>query len=527
MNEKLQNGREASGSRNTQGEENATSGNGFTTSRRRFLSALGAGVAAPAVMTGTSEAAVEDQYGTVYDIVEDGGADNTGGESITPILRDLCDDDTLIKFPPGEYYMDEQFRFTGFENFGLVGDDATLVPANYYDFDGPQYRLFRLGIYYSPGRDLRVEGFTVDLTADDTGIRAIEAQVSDGLVVRDIRIEGQHDSGTFGPALFDVTDPNGTGVIERFYAPDGGAYSDETPGDLWRGPTGILVSTSHEGTVRFKDCYVGAFPDNGLYAVTDGRVVVEGGTYKNSQAASIRLGGDGCTVDGATVKVDDWRPGDTNQRGIRLDEGSDLRVENSAIILDKPNGHAISVMNDVDSARIHNSRIVIGDEVNHGIVVSPYAGPTTITNSAIEINGGGNAIQINGSDAGRVLCQYVDITGNASGNSWRHAIKCNRNDCEFRVVDITQNGTNYRRGIEVNGDDCLVYKGQFETTHHPIIVNGARTWIEGITAASSDGYQAIRLNDQSYDATIKNNELANGILDKGSSGLSFYGNEIL
>ena len=148
-------------------------------SRRTYLKLTG-GIAASAALMGSASASssksdYEDQYGTVIDMTEV-GADDDGNDSITPVLREHADDDTLLYFPSGEYYMDEQFRFTGFENFGIVGDEATIVPANYYDFDdnGGSYRLFRLGVEYDPGTDLRFEGFTIDQTADDTGIRVIE-----------------------------------------------------------------------------------------------------------------------------------------------------------------------------------------------------------------------------------------------------------------------------------------------------------------------------------------------------------------
>ncbi|WP_223302066.1 hypothetical protein [Haladaptatus sp. R4] len=149
----------------------------------------------------SSQSDYSDQYGNVIDVTE-AGADNDGNESITPVLEDNADDDTLLYFPEGEYYMDSQFRFTGFTNFGMVGQNATLIPANYNDFDGGgdnNYRLFRLGVVDQPGKDLRVENFTVDQTEDNTGIRVIEAEVTDGLTIRDIEVKGTHDSGTWGP----------------------------------------------------------------------------------------------------------------------------------------------------------------------------------------------------------------------------------------------------------------------------------------------------------------------------------------
>ncbi len=498
--------------------------------RRKFMGAVGATAAGATLFSSQNAKAatttsIEDGYSRVIDIVEDAGADNTGTESITPILRKYAGDDTLIKFPPGRYYMDSQFRFTGFRNFGLVGDDATLVPANYDEFDGPQYRLFRLGIYYNPGVDLRVQGFTVDLTAERTGIRAIDAMVDDGLFVDDITIVGRHDTGTFGPALFSITSPDGKGMVKRFRANDGGAWDENTPGDLWRGPTGILCSQYHTGQIEFKDCELDDWPDNGLYAVTNGRVIVNGGRYANSEAASIRLGGHDCIVTGAEVVVDKQNPQNQNQRGIRLDAGPNMAVVDTTIRLEKPNGHALTVMNDCESAYLRGLDISIGDEVCHGIVVQSQAGPTEIVDTNIDIQRGGNAIQINGTDAGKVHCEYVDITGNADGDSWRHAIRCNRNDCEFRVVNVNQPGDHFRRALVLNGDNVLVYRGKQAATHVPIVVNSAGAWIERIEAESFSGREGIKLNSMSSDVTIKRSTIANGIWDKSTDGLRMYGNE--
>jgi hypothetical protein len=121
--------------------------------------------------------------------------------------------------------------------------------------------------------------FRLDQTAPDTGIRVIETVVEDGLEVRDITVSGEHDSGTWGPGRFAISDPDGSGLVEGFEVPDGGAWEDETPnaGNLWRGPSGI-VSNINRGTLRFADCVLGGFPDNGLYAAgSTGKIIVDGG----------------------------------------------------------------------------------------------------------------------------------------------------------------------------------------------------------------------------------------------------------
>ena len=507
-----------------------------TTRRRYLVGAAAVGVAgaagaysAPArAETFADEIdAYSERFGTIVDVTE-AGADDTGGTSITKVVNKQTADDTLLVFPPGEYFIDDQVRFTGYTNFGMVGNDATLVPADVHDYDGPKYRMFRFGVQYRPGRDLLFEGFTIDQTADDTGVRVLEAFVEDGLEVRDVTVLGQHDSGAFGPALLSVTEPDGSGVVERFEAADGAAWVDDTPDPLglWRGPTGILLSGYHRGTMELRDCVLGGFPDNGLYGCTNGTVRVVGGHYENSNAASIRLGGTECVVRGATITVDENPAHFRNQRGIRLDDGANCLVDDVTIDLSAPNGHALSVLADVEYARIQNTTVTIAERVNHGIVVSPGAGPAHIFDTDVVIHGGGNAIQIGGTDEGPVVCKGVRVWGQASGAGFRHAIRCNRNDCEFRKIKVWQPGPDYRRGIVFNGDDCLLYDAQFKTRHHPVWVNGDGAWMEANTLESYDDYAAIRLNDRSSTATIKENTLYNGVLDLGCDGLRMYGNVI-
>ncbi len=498
--------------------------------RRSYLSLAGAAALGVASSSGTAAAthSLNDDYGTVVDIV-DAGADPEGGESITPVLREVADDDTLVKFPPGRYYMDEQFRFTGFSNFGLASNGATIVPASYEEFDGPQYRLFRLGVDYDPGVDLHIENFTIDQTAADTGIRAFHVEVDDGLVVRDVDVVGEHDSGTWGPGLFNITSSSGSGLVENFRAPDGGTYSARTPGDLRWGPTGIIVDVNHRGTIEFRDCELGGFPDNGLYVSDDdGQVVVRGGEYRNSRAASIRLAGQNSYVRGAMVVVDRNREYDVNQRGIRLENGSGLSVFDTTIRLDAANGAAVSVQNSADSAWLSGLSISVdGDEPNHGVVVSPEAGETVLLHSDIEQRtpGGYGLWTKAGSNSERAVAEYCTFTGSVGDDTARAAIRADRDNTQIRAVTIDQISTRYRHGIELTGDDCFLYGGRYISGGYPVVNVGDDTWMEELTAGSTGGREAVQLYDQSSGVTIKESVLENGIEDRGSAGLRTYLNE--
>ncbi len=509
-------------------------------SRRTFLQGLTAAGATGIGLTTTASASTSDpyahyydDYATVVDVVE-AGADDTGNESITPVLEAERADDTLFVFPEGRYFMDEQFRFTGFENVGFVGDGATLVPADYYAFDGPQYRLFRLGVSYSPGRQLRFEGFDVDQTAPDTGIRTIEAYVSDRLEVRDVTIHGQHDSGTWGPGMFNVTDSDGWGIVERFRAPDGGAWVENTPndGNRWRGPIGIEAN-QNAGTLEFRRCWLGAFPNNGLYAAGgDGEIIVHGGLYRNSNGANIRVGGRGSEVRWPTVEVDHTRSQDRSQRGIRMENGRNITVHGAAIEVTspKPTSHAISVMNTCESARIENTRLQLeGSDVNHGIVVSPEAGETTIVDTEItHETAGGYPLWIRDSDrTEQVLAEYLSISGRAGDESgFRDGIRCERDGCRFSHVDVTQYGRNGvdRNAIVNTASDLTVYKSTLRASQYPYIDIGSNAVVRDSDLESSGGHEAVCLYSSSENPAFKKNRLVDGIRDLGASGVVVWEN---
>ncbi|WP_241471233.1 right-handed parallel beta-helix repeat-containing protein [Natrinema salifodinae] len=509
-------------------------------SRRTFLRGVGTACLAGIGLTSTVSASSSDPYAQYYDDystvidVTEAGADNTGTESITPVLEDLRGDDTLLVFPEGRYYMDEQFRYTGFENFGVVGENATLVPANFHDFDGPQYRLFRLGVPYSPGRRLRFEGFDVDQSAPDTGIRAIEANVSGRLEVRDVTVRGEHDSGTWGPGLFNITDPDGSGIVERFRAPDGAAWVENTPnaGNRWRGPIGIEAN-QNAGTLEFRRCWLGAFPNNGLYAAGgDGAIIVHGGWFRNSNGANVRVGGRGSEIRWPTVEVDATRPEDRTQRGIRIESGRNIEISGAAVEITSPmpTSHAISVMNTCESARIENTRVTIqGSDVNHGIVLSPECGEATIVDTSVtHETAGGYPLWIRESDrTEQILAENVTITGRAGDDGgFRDGIRCERDNCRFNGVEVEQYGRDGtdRNAIVNTGSDVTIYESTLRANQYPYVDTGSETLVRDSDLESSSGREAVCLYSSSSNPTFKKNRLADGIRDFGASGVTTWEN---
>lgn len=426
--------------------------------------------------------------------------------------------------------MDEQLRFTEFENFGMVGDGyAVLRPAPADEFSG-EPRLFKFGTHYAPGRNLRIENFAIDFTPENTGVRAFQCQVSDGVEIRDLYFAGRHDAGTWGPMLVDLVDDGGYGVVENVEMLYGGAYTENTSQDadpaVNTGPTGFLLSPYHEGRLDLHNVRIGPFPDNGLYVSgANGQVVVDGGYFRNSNVANVRLAGDDSVVKDATFVVDHNRPEDEGQRAIRLDEGSRLRVADIEMDLLEPNGNGITVMPGIDSARIDGVSMTIGNTICDGIVVTEGAGETEILDTEIETNGAGQALKVLSGDAD-VTARNVTVTGEATGAfGGRCAVRCEREGAVFRGLSIDQPGDGYRRGIGLHADGCSLLGGEFVARHHPVLSDADYIRIDEVESRSYDEYEGIKLESGNAHVDISNSVVYEGILDEGTEDLDTWGNE--
>lgn len=486
------------------------------TTRRTFLRTVSAGIAGTGVAGIAGADSLEDRYRTVIDVA-DAGADRTGSTSVSPLLQELLDDDTLLKFPPGRYDMDEQVRASGLQHAGLVGDDATLVPANYHDFDGPQYRLFRLGVHDDPGRDIHVENFTIDQRDSATGIRAFHVCASDDLLVRNIDVVGRHTSGTWGPGLFRITDPAGSGRVVGFRMPDGADWESETPGDLWRGPTGILVN-GHTGHLRLDDCVVRNFPDNGLYVTGSGSVSITGGHFQNNGPVNVRIGAARGQITGTQFVVDTNPPAYAAQIPIRVDYADRIEIENVDVRQSALNGASIQIEDGVDDAWIEDSSLTIGAESAPGIVAEPGSGRLAIVDTDVEIDGSANAIRILGPDGGSAVVQGGRIDGDASGGTLRHAIRCERDDCEFRDLTIDQWGPDRRRGLALLGQNGTLYRCRFRATDRPVTVRGDDVWIEDCYFDSYSGDESLKIGSGVDGFRIKGCEFPDGIWNASDDG---------
>ncbi|XVH31008.1 hypothetical protein ACNS7O_11515 [Haloferacaceae archaeon DSL9] len=503
------------------------------------LSALGTGVfgrSADAQQQSGAWTAREEGFETVVNIVE-AGASNAGSQSINAVLRRVSGNDTLVKFPPGTYLLTDTFRLTGFQNFGMIGQNATIRIGPTRGFS--ESPAFKLGVPEAPGNGLLVENLVFDQRGTNRGQRAIQSSMTDGLRIRDILVRGQHDTVAESGGTFNIVDPNGRGTVERFQFPDGTLPIRTETGDrVQPGRSGITTNVNHVGTLWYKDCTVVSCHDNGMYVRGGGRsqngtVVVQGGLYRNNNVSNIRIGGANSAIEDVQVVVDQNEVEFLNQRGIRLDDGANVVVNNAEIRLPQPNGDAISVLNEVGAATIVDTNIHLGDRAARGINVSAQAGPLRVIDTTINTTGpdeGGAAIFLAGGSTSNhtpVTIENSSVTGNASGATGsREAVIVQRDNATFRNVTIDQPGRALRQGINISGRNCNVVDCNIQARHHPIVARGPNLQVRNSQLQSYGGYHAIRFYAGSS-GQVLDNVLQRGIQDSGASSLLQRGNQYI
>lgn len=386
-----------------------------------------------------------DEYGNVVDLKR-AGADPTGQEDIIPLLEAHAADDTLLYLAEGTYLMADDWLFEGFEQFGIVGPEATLRPP-----DGYRRTMF----LFNDAKGLRIEGLTFDFRAESTGARPLNARIADGLLVRDVTVRGQQDVDQ-DMMRFDVMDPDGSGLVERMHLPDG------APRDL---PiTGCLVTGDSEGALTFRDCRIVGFPDNGLYAsAATGPVTVEGGYYANNAIANVRVG-DGGVVRGVHVRADRHSNHGENTRGIRLREGAFALVEGCTIeMLEVPSSDgAITVSTHMREAEIRDTTIRIDTD---GVAAVLAKSPVDKYEEDEDVSTA-------------VTLRNVEITGAAAGKAAVNVV--DRNGSRFENLCIQQTGAS-RDGIRLlRSNDNRIIGAGIDVTGEAIVLEESTADTQGI-----------------------------------------------
>ncbi len=351
-------------------------------------------------------------YESVVNVVN-AGADPNGEESVRPVLEANASDDTLLYFPAGRYRLDE-WSATDYQNLGVVGDDAVLVPPK------------RVGYWLKWGGldDLLFEGFTIDCRPNDVAPIARVGTAGGKSFVRNVAVRG-HRHAPRTAFEIEVTDSDGELTFENVSLPDG-----STTGHA------MYVFPESVGTLTFRNCRLEHWKE-GLYAAYHrGPLRVLGGYYANNGIEQVRVGGgtSGALVRGVTVRVDNPRQAQhkPNMRGIWAEEGASARIEDCDIAITD----------------------LTGTYSSGGIVVGTQFGEVTVINTRVRTDADAYAVSVRDPiesmegqtvpsmdrlpERTRFTARDLRISGSAATGTAVRAVR--RNDCRFERVCIEHGG---------------------------------------------------------------------------------------
>ena len=355
------------------------------------------------------------------------------GKPIDGALSEHAADGTLLLLPSGRYQLEETWSFADFDRFGMLGSDTTIVPPK--GFHGT---LFDIG-NKSAGNRFVFSDVTFDFSAPSTGARPLFAAVGDDLLVSDVSVRGTQDVDQ-DLFRFDVTEPDGTGVIARLSLPDGG-------GPPWS-VTGCEVGDMNRGTLRFLDCHIAGFPDNGLYAdPPEGVIEVIGGRYENNDISNVRVNADpGSVIRGVHVRCDQAPKNFENMRGIRLRGGDGISVVGCLIEMVNVTSSdgGVTVSHDMGRVEVRDTHVHVDAPGVNGVRVKSFGGDE---------------------DAGRITLDNVLITGNANEGA---AIQvAGRNGYRFQNLCVLQYGDR-RDGLRAQNADGTLTRSTVAVRGRPL-----------------------------------------------------------
>lgn len=399
----------------------------------------------------------------MVNVVADGGADNTGTNDATTAINSVVATDTLVMFPPGEYLVDSgSINANGLSRIGFwapAGGVSLKITS------AKTGNVFDVGYATNACDHVRIEGFTFDYTALDTGTRAVSLGVTEYASVKNCTVVGEDDAGSNGPIRVDALEPDSLVHVEGWHTPDGGQHAVNTPGGT--SPTGFFIGADNRGTVIVDGCTVANYPDNGIYtslSAVEGAVIVRGGYYANNDIAQVRLATEGSQVLSATIAMTAEKADDAIQRGIWLRNNEALHVENCRVVMNTPKaGPGFQVESDCPSATIRGGRVQ--NDVN---------GVASILVKTLDVGVANQPVVIDG----------VTAIGSGTGDgSHQYAINLARPGCVLRDCYLQQNpaGVVPKYGVQCD-DNTHIQGGFYNTDARSIYGNGDHVIVENVEA---------------------------------------------
>jgi hypothetical protein len=451
-------------------------------SRRSYLKAAGAAAVSVPLLAGEGAAATERHgisFDEVVDMVDDAGADPNGNEACDDALQSAAGSNTLLKFPSGTYKLSGENTFSGYSNFGIVGEgDVTFTVS-----DDSTAKVININY----GENVLVENITVD---HSSATPTVQVAPDDGLEIHGLEMLGRG----VGPATGEPDAPNALNPMVRSSGGEGrveniSLHNEGRMGSYSR--TGVWIGETNKGTITLRNCNVEGFSGNGVYASrTPGVVKVEGGVYKNNDVAQVRVGSAGSYVEGVTAEAD----------------LSESRSENPEDML---NASGIRLESDRggSGAEIRDCDVRIGDEVNAdgGIQIFSNYSDFTIENTRVEYNTQGYAIRAKSADdpaSADGTFNNVSVTGNATG--WVGVLIEDRPNTTVENCCIQQTGSN-RTGLALdNCDDSTVTNCTINASAQALRIRNGDVSVSDIEKSGT--CPAPNLSSSSYDGSSSDSD---------------------
>lgn len=400
------------------------------------------------------------EYGTVVDALEV-GADPTGEAPVNELVERHAADDTLLSFRPGTYRL-APLRLSGLRGFAIAAageEPPTFVPE-------PGNCRSEPYVWFEGVEEFLLDRISFDFTAEGTG-GEVRVTAAGDATVRDVTAAGSCPDQV---ALFriDVLEEGGTGLVENFRA--------RNPGNDPK-LTCVYVGEPHAGEIRFRNCDLQGFSDNGLYASSPGHdggkngvVHVEGGLYRNNNVANVRLGSTGSTATGVRIVADAVPVADSvNVRGIRLREQGDQLVTGCHIRIGPDGGDGF------------------GGIVFHGANTGAIVRDTTIAVDRDEVPAI-RAFPNEEADTGPMF-EGLTIGGEAAGGY--AALIDGRPGTVFRNCDIVQSGSE-RGGLRLAfSPDCEIVDSRIEVTGDPLVLRQSSAVVRNTTIVTPGGERYV------------------------------------
>lgn len=449
--------------------------------RREALLALGvggvgavAGGFAGAVTSGDDDDGDEaPPPGDTVDVVAETGVARDGTEDLTPAVDAVAEAGAHLVLRDGVYGVGSRWDLFRREYQGLTieGRGATLVPLD--GFDGAWLRGGGPGNAMPDGVTLRGVEVRGTSGASDRMLALTRGTVRD-LTLADItypeRLDCREgDAEQTLVAACSVVPGHRVDVenVNVLAGADPSLPANEGAGFLFVGN-----ETNESGHVFVRNCDVQRMNDNAVYGSKGAPVTVIGGTYRNNDVASIRLGGAGSAAIGVRVIVD------------RRDVDPDAYDNPTAIWLENQGGITVS-----GTTLYHDFR---GDAVK----VTEACSSATLRDVEVVKRAPGRALRVDpyeGSIDGADTMDRVSVVGGRvraadPGDEALPAVASNRPGTLFDDLELV---TERPTGLSVTGGGTRIEGGSYQARQDALAFNTGDAAGSTVVDAAVEGAIAV------------------------------------